>query len=189
VADTGLPWELPYPLPTDLVRDGADAIKDLAEATADGLNAAGNAGIGSNVVSAFKANAFATSSTTYVDITDLEVTITPSSDTAKVLCMAQISLGHDNANGVLLVQLRRGSTDIAVSTAGGTRNGTSAGTQPSGQPSAPTFSVVFLDSPATDTATTYKLRMQTASGTARVNNAAGTANGSTSSLVVIEVAP
>jgi hypothetical protein len=41
VADTGLPWELPYPLPTDLVRDGADAIKDLAEATADGLDAAG----------------------------------------------------------------------------------------------------------------------------------------------------
>jgi hypothetical protein len=41
VADTGLPWELPYPLPTDLVRDGADDIKALAEATADGLDAAG----------------------------------------------------------------------------------------------------------------------------------------------------
>ena len=41
MADTGAPWNLPYPLPTDLVRDGADAIKDLAEATADGLDAAG----------------------------------------------------------------------------------------------------------------------------------------------------
>jgi len=37
VADTGLPWDLPYPLPPDLVRDGADAIKDLAEATATAL--------------------------------------------------------------------------------------------------------------------------------------------------------
>ena len=41
MADTGLPWELPYPLSTDLVRDGATAIQALAEATADGLDAAG----------------------------------------------------------------------------------------------------------------------------------------------------
>jgi hypothetical protein len=31
MADTGAPFELPYPTPSDLVRDGADAIKDLAE--------------------------------------------------------------------------------------------------------------------------------------------------------------
>jgi hypothetical protein len=41
MSDTGAPWNLPFPLPTDLVRDGADAIKALAEATADGLSAAG----------------------------------------------------------------------------------------------------------------------------------------------------
>ena len=41
MADTGPPWDLPYPLATDLVRDGAQAIQDLAEAVADGLNAAG----------------------------------------------------------------------------------------------------------------------------------------------------
>jgi hypothetical protein len=41
MADTGLPWELPYPVDTDLVRDGASAIQALAEATADGLDAAG----------------------------------------------------------------------------------------------------------------------------------------------------
>lgn len=31
MADTGAPFELPYPESTDLVRDGADAIRDLAE--------------------------------------------------------------------------------------------------------------------------------------------------------------
>jgi hypothetical protein len=31
MADTGAPFALPYPTPTDLVRDGADAIKALAE--------------------------------------------------------------------------------------------------------------------------------------------------------------
>lgn len=41
MADTGAPWNLPYPLSTDLVRDGAQAIEDLAEATATGLSAAG----------------------------------------------------------------------------------------------------------------------------------------------------
>jgi hypothetical protein len=37
VADTGAPFFLPYPLPTDLVRDGADDIKALAEALAQAL--------------------------------------------------------------------------------------------------------------------------------------------------------
>jgi hypothetical protein len=37
VATTGAPWNLPYPVPTDLVRDGAEAIEDLAEATASSL--------------------------------------------------------------------------------------------------------------------------------------------------------
>jgi hypothetical protein len=38
VADTGLPYELPFPLPTDLVKDGAGDIQALAEATAAALD-------------------------------------------------------------------------------------------------------------------------------------------------------
>jgi hypothetical protein len=37
VADTGAPFFLPYPLPSDLVRDGANDIKALAEAMAQAL--------------------------------------------------------------------------------------------------------------------------------------------------------
>ncbi len=37
MADTGAPFFLPYPLPSDLVRDGADDIKALAEAMAQAL--------------------------------------------------------------------------------------------------------------------------------------------------------
>jgi hypothetical protein len=40
MADTGAPWNLPYPLDTDLVIDGASDIEALAEATADGLTLA-----------------------------------------------------------------------------------------------------------------------------------------------------
>ena len=39
--DTGAPWNLPYPSPSDLVRDAPQAFEDLAEAVADGLDNAG----------------------------------------------------------------------------------------------------------------------------------------------------
>lgn len=38
MADTGAPWNLPYPLDTDLVIDGATAIQDLADAVDVGLD-------------------------------------------------------------------------------------------------------------------------------------------------------
>jgi hypothetical protein len=43
MATTGAPWNLPYPLDTDLVIDGASGIEALAEATAAGLTATGPA--------------------------------------------------------------------------------------------------------------------------------------------------
>jgi hypothetical protein len=52
--DTGAPWNLPYPSPTDLVRDAPQAFEDLAVATAAGLDDAGSEGIGPNVVMAQK---------------------------------------------------------------------------------------------------------------------------------------
>jgi hypothetical protein len=39
--DTGAPWNLPYPSPSDLVRDAPQAFEDLAVATAAGLSATG----------------------------------------------------------------------------------------------------------------------------------------------------
>jgi len=39
--DTGAPWNIPYVDPTDLVRDYPQASEDLADAIADGLDAAG----------------------------------------------------------------------------------------------------------------------------------------------------
>lgn len=37
MADTGAPWNLPYPLDTDLVIDGASVIQDLAEAVGSAI--------------------------------------------------------------------------------------------------------------------------------------------------------
>ncbi len=164
MADTGLPWELPYPLPTDLVRDGADAIKDLAEATATGLSAAGNAGIGSNVVQATKTNTFTTSSTSDVLITDLEATITPTSDTSKVLVIATIRHSSTASDAITSLSIYRGESRIG---AGG--SSASAGSRRASDTVVNDSTIVFLDSPGVDSATTYSARVRTSGSTAVIN--------------------
>jgi hypothetical protein len=162
VADTGLPWELPYPLPTDLVRDGADAIKDLAEATATGLSAAGNEGIGSNVVTATKVDTQSTTSTSYADVSGLSVTITPSSATSKVLVIATVMVGTSTAFTPMLTLADGSDNNLIVPTSPGSRLGAfymwyaNAGTNM--KPAA--FSL--LHSPNTALAFTYKVRFRTA---------------------------
>ena len=190
MADTGAPWNLPYPLPTDLVRDGADAIKDLAEATATGLsNIPVLAGIGSNVVQTLKTDTFSMTSSTFADVTGLTATITPSSDTSKVLVLVSLfgmSSGTHTFNGRVL----RGATPIGIGDASG---GTTRSTQyqrynlGDGDMSGPQFWAV-LDSPGVDTATTYTVQVRTSSGTAWVNRTASDAVRASSSITLIEVA-
>jgi hypothetical protein len=56
--DTGAPWNIPYVESTDLVSDWPADSLALANAIAAGLDDAGNAGIGSNVVQAVKTDTF-----------------------------------------------------------------------------------------------------------------------------------
>ena len=97
MADTGAPWNIPYAEPTDLVRDWPDLSEDVADAVAAGLTAAGNAGIGSNVVQTVKTDTFNVSlaAGSTANITGLAATITPTSATSKILVMATISSGLD----------------------------------------------------------------------------------------------
>ena len=199
MADTGAPWNLPYPLPTDLVRDGADAIKDLAEQVAVGLDAAGNAGIGSNVVQTVKTNVFTTTSTAYVDITGMTVTITPSSATSKILVIAYAVGASTQATGASSAHLRliRGSTVLTVGQTEGSRtaNAGNVGTRGSGAVDfLNSATIVELDSPGTTAATTYALQLSTGgAGTAFINrtendfNSAGTGR-PICSITVVEVA-
>ena len=95
MADTGPPWELPYPLPTDLVRDGADAIKDLAEATADALDDA------RRLVKVHHTQfdgIFSTSSSTYQVITGFTNTFTPEDGSHRLLVMFDVTLSGVASN-------------------------------------------------------------------------------------------
>ena len=178
MADTGLPWELPYPLPTDLVRDGADAIKDLAEATATGLsNIPVLPGIGSNVAQSSRTTTWTRSSTaSYVNIPDLDVSITPSSDTSRVLVLYFIG-GF---------RLRDTATARVQVTA-------TSGTSPVGNPQEltafvrdelyTTLASAYLHSPGTASAVTYQAQV--------INSRDITVsrNNSYSTIIAIEVAP
>ena len=122
------------------------------------------------VVSTAKTDTFTTSSTTFTDVTGLSVSITPQSATSKILVLAQINGADDFGTNPGFLQLVRGSTSIDVGDVAGSRSIVS------GQFSSPYNSAMtilhfsFLDSPATTSATTYKIQArQHVSGTLYVN--------------------
>ena len=140
------------------------------------------------VVSTVKLDVFSTTSTTLVDITGLSVTITPTAATSKILVMTQVSVGHSPVGSGSYLDLVRDSTSIFNSTAaagGGytLRYNGMVFDQYSSMP----VPFIYLDSPATTSATTYKVQTATSTGTQYVNrNGAGT-YGATSSITVMEV--
>ncbi len=196
MSDTGAPWNLPYPLPTDLVRDGAQAIQDLAEATADGLDDAGNAGIGSNVVQTVKTDTFTTTSLTAVNITGLQVTITPSSATAKVLLIAQLhfSAGAADTFPSILISGGNAGTYIGDASASIVRVATgqpgsgSTGRRDAQRIDLHASTVVLLDNPATSSPVTYNVTLSGAGGTVAINRNDDDTMRAASSFTAIEVA-
>lgn len=116
------------------------------------------------VVSATKTDTFTMSSATYADVTGLSVSITPSSATSKILVMAQVSA---NAFGCLgYGQFMRGSTAIGVGDSSGSRVQCSFGFASAATATIITSSPLFLDSPATTSATTYKIQVRSENTTA-----------------------
>ena len=119
------------------------------------------------VVSVTKVDTFSTTSTSFVDVTGLTVSITPSATSSKILILTSFQAGnsHDAFNFFNLV---RDSTAIAQGT-GGTNNAT-AGSTPGTSAGflLNQVSISNLDSPATTSATTYKIKMRVASNTGTV---------------------
>ena len=113
------------------------------------------------VVTATKTDTFTMASTTYADVTGLSVSITPSSATNKILVMAQVSAMGSVNTALGYGQFVRGSTAIGIGDASGSRV-QSTFVIPFGGVSSSLFteSPMFLDSPATTSATTYKIQIR-----------------------------
>ncbi len=138
------------------------------------------------VMQATKNNAFSTTSATFVDVTDLSVSITPSATTSKILVFSSVTIGQVTGDG--LVRLMRDSTAIAAGTTGtGIYNGFGM-TATTYNNQYFTSSVTFLDSPTTTSATTYKIQGVCNTGTLYVNRrGADTTYGGFSSITVMEI--
>ena len=220
---TNYAWETPDD--TDLVKDGAAAIRTLGssiDTTTKALNPSTTLGdieyrsstantntrlgIGSTgqvltvsggvpawatpssgkvvqIVYGSTATGAGSATTTFAD-TNLSATITPTSSSNKILVMFNQNGCHKyNANTRLQIRLVRGSTTILNSESFAGNNDGSGGN------AFGSSSAVYLDSPATTSATTYKTQFanQAGAGTVYVNDQ--TSPGSTSTMVLMEVTP
>ena len=144
------------------------------------------------VISVTKTDTFTLASTTYTDVTDLTVSITPSSATSKVLVFAVVngagSTGVSNGS----FQIVRDATAISIATSAGSRVANTAQIG-SGANFLLSGSGIFLDSPATTSATTYKIQVRAnASSSVYINRAETDTNDANyartvSSITVMEV--
>lgn len=137
------------------------------------------------VVSTNKNDAFSTTSTSYVDITGLSVSITPTFASSKILIF--VTVGASASADDSLVQLVRGATVIASGTGATVTNGFNMFSLNAG--TITNSPVNFLDSPATTSSTTYKVQILTRSGTVFVNRRSlNTSFSGSSSITVMEIA-
>ena len=195
MADTGSPWFIPYVEPGDLVRDYPAASEALGTAIAAGLSAAGNAGIGSNVVQTVKSDDFTTSSTSFTSITGLSAAITPVSATSKVFVLVTLN-GHGTANSTpVYARLMRDSTPIALGDTAGSRTRATVvfGFSPSGTGIMQSATAVSIDSPNSAVSVTYSVEVRVASGSAFINRTQNADDASSNSrtqstITLIEVA-
>jgi hypothetical protein len=149
------------------------------------------------VKSTSKTDTFTTTSTSLVDVTGLSVSITPTSASNKILVSGYIMIGNTTNNSVgAYVTLLRGATAIGIGDAAGSRSRITADVASSANNAIQgSVAFMFLDSPATTSATTYKLQMRSqAGGTVAVNRSIDDTDSAiytraASSITVMEVLP
>jgi hypothetical protein len=118
------------------------------------------------VVSTTKTDTFTTTSTSFTDITGLSVSITPTSATSKILVMYNFQASATSGEYTAGFRLMRDSTAICLGVAASNRfaatNYNRSVSSVADQSWAMTMN--FLDSPATTSATTYKVQAREGSG-------------------------
>tara|TARA_B100001093_G_scaffold221766_1_gene212705 strand:+ start:22 stop:519 length:498 start_codon:yes stop_codon:yes gene_type:complete len=134
----------------------------------------------------FKNDATSTTSNTFSDLTGMSATITPTSNSSKILIRYSLYLSFQVP--VVLINLVRGSTNIAQPAASPAHFSTSMHWV--NTDAMVYHNYEFLDSPATTSATTYKLqwRNHVTGYTTKLNQYHGSANyDATSTMTLMEV--
>jgi hypothetical protein len=121
------------------------------------------------VVSTTKTDTFSSASTSFADVTGLSATITPSATSSKILVFAQVSGSEDYGVSAGFARLARGATGINIGDTAGSRTSATIQFDPPTTVTTITAPMMFLDSPATTSATTYVVQVKTNSGSVFVN--------------------
>jgi hypothetical protein len=125
----------------------------------------GNGQVPVQVLQTVKTDTFTTTSSSFTDVTGLSVNITPTSASSKILVLYSTSIGAPSGQYSVGVRLVRDSTAIYLGDVRGSRTRASSWSwSESSQYSLIPVNGIFLDSPATTSATTYKLQMISAYG-------------------------
>ena len=123
------------------------------------------------VVQTVKTDTFSTTSTSYVDITGMSATVTPSNTNNKILVIVDIK-GWTQNSQIGAIQLLRNGSAVYIGNAAGSRAQVSiAGLYESGSPTNALGAgmLCYLDSPSTTSAVTYKLQTKTLSASVHIN--------------------
>ena len=157
-----------------------------------GTLATGNGGTGATsfapgkvlqVVTASTTTQSASSSSTFANVANLTAAITPSSSSNKILISVFCNgVGKETNNAYMGLRLLRGSTDIALIDHLVGLNGGSASNYIG------TSGIMYLDSPSTTSATTYKMQFNSEANNANVFiNRPNSSKVATSTITLMEV--
>jgi len=119
---------------------------------------AGGGGKVLQVVSTAKTDTYVQSTGGYTDVTGLSVSITPTSATSTIMVFVSLAASGSAASNNAAAQLVRASTAIFVGTGVSSRTPASIDLQQGDTVGNFSTNAMFLDSPATTSATTYKVQ-------------------------------
>lgn len=123
-----------------------------------------SAGAVLQIVQVAKTDSFSTTSASYVDVTGLSVSITPSSTSSKILVLGMIGLGGPSG-GVVHGKMLVNGSDLLVGDASGSRvQANFSKNDTSIESDAPSCAFTYLHSPASVSAQTYKVQIVSPAG-------------------------
>jgi hypothetical protein len=167
---------------------------NLVTSNGSGVITAAGFGKIAQVQSTTKTDTFSSSTAdSFVEVTGLNVNITPSSTSSKIFISGIVGIGHTSGSNGVYMKVQRGSTDIGIGDANGSNPRSMAGSDVR-EYQTRQLSMNFLDSPNTTSQINYKVLISSPNSTMSVNKDGEDGSGDNhtrtiSTITVMEILP